>query len=303
MRTALVVVNPAAGAGRAPQQARALTRELEAAGFAAQTVLTAPTVDVSLVEKLSRADVAIAVGGDGTLNRVANAILQIEERMQRPTLGFLACGTGNAATRAFGLPRRPGDVAALAHTASTLTIDVGVVSRDGSQVGVFLLWAGAGVDASLIEGTARSRASYRGWRLTAEYMRQAARMLLTYRFPVIEATGDVGPGTFGAVMAANVGHLAIGSITAHADPTDGLLNIVATQPRHRAEWMAAALLSSIHLYDRCPRVSRGLGAALRLESSERVPIHVDGEPIGTLPVEITVLPGSIRLLVNPPRTA
>ena len=296
MKTALLVANPTAGAWRAPDFAARLASELQAHGFSTETIPTTATADDSLPQRLAGADVAVALGGDGTLNRVADAIVRIEDPQRRPRLAFLACGTGNAATRAFRLPRTPESVARLIADGSTRTIDVGVVSRDGMRVATFLLWAGIGLDATLIESVAQNRANCRGTRVTLEYVWQGLRMMFAYRFPTIHLQSpEAPPGPFGAVMIANVGQMAIGAVTAHANPSDGRLNVIATKPRSRALWIASAIMTTINLYDRCPRVSRTLATRLHAESASYVPVHVDGEPIGALPVDIEILPSALNL--------
>jgi diacylglycerol kinase family enzyme len=109
-------------------------------------------------------------------------------------------------------------------------------------------------------------------------------------------------GLFGAVVVANVGRLIFGSITHSASPSDGKLNVIATRPRRRIGWLWAVSLYVMHRYESCSRVSRLLAKSLQLRSSaDRVPIHADGEPVGNLPVQIRVAPGSVVLLAPPER--
>jgi diacylglycerol kinase (ATP) len=298
MVAALLVVNAAAGARRGPRLALQLSRELRARGVAVSVAFTPSGPDADLERAILDAEVVIAVGGDGTLNRVAGVVIRAP-RMDRPApiIGFLPCGTGNVAVRAFGLPRKVRDVADLVVSQTVRTLDAGVVSRYGEVVGVFLLWAGAGIDASLIETVGARREQFKGWRLLGEYTREAIRMSFTYRFPRIELVAEGVSGQFGAVVVANVGRLIFGSVTRSADPSDGKLNIIATKPRTRLGWLRAVLLYALHRYDRCSKVSRVLATSVELRSSvDRVPIHADGEPVGSLPVQIRVAPGGVTLL-------
>lgn len=103
---------------------------------------------------------------------------------------------------------------------TTRTIDVGLIVRDGEVRAVFLLWAGVGIDVSLIDAVARRRSQYREWRLLAEYVSEGLRMAFHYRFPTIVVTSREADGAFGAVVIANVGKLIFETISGAADPSD-----------------------------------------------------------------------------------
>ena len=298
MVAVLLVVNAAAGARRGPRLARQLSRELRVRGVAVSVAFTVAGPDADLERAILDAEVVIAVGGDGTLNRVAGVIIRARRAGRpAPIIGFLPCGTGNVAVRAFRLPRKVREIADLVESRTARTLDAGVVTRDGEVVGIFLLWAGIGIDASLLETVGVRREQFHGWRLLAEYAREAIRMSFTYRFPGIELVAEGVSGQFGAVVVANVGRLIFGSITRAADPSDGKLDVIATKPRRRFGWLRALSWYGLHRYERCSRVTRVLATAVELRSStDRVPIHVDGEPIGSLPVQIQVAPGCVVLL-------
>jgi diacylglycerol kinase (ATP) len=301
MATALLVVNPAAGARHGALRASQLSHELRARGVGVSIAFTTAGRDTDLERSILDAEVVIAVGGDGTLNRVAEVVIRAPRSdRSAPVIGFLPCGTGNVAVRALRLPRKVSEVADLVVAQTVRTLDAGVVSRDGEVVGVFLLWAGVGVDASLLETVGARRGQFQGWKLLWEYTREAIRMSFVYRFPSIELVAEDVYGRFGAVVVANVGRLIFGSITCSADPSDGKLNVIATKPRRRIGWLWAVSLYAMHRYETCSRVYRQLAKSVQLRSvADRVPIHVDGEPAGNLPVQIRVAPGSVVLLAPP----
>ena len=83
------------------------------------------------------------------------------------------------------------------------------------------------------------------------------------------------------------------------DPGDGRFDLIATRARGRLAWWRAALMGSLHLYDRVPDVVRVHATEATLASSTRVPIQLDGEPCGTLPVSVRLKPSAIRLLSLP----
>jgi diacylglycerol kinase family enzyme len=296
MLEALIVANPVSGGGRAVAAVPALVESLKSHGIEARMVLTTPGHDEELDAAIRDASIVIAVGGDGTLNRVIRPI--VLSRRPGPLVAFMAYGTANVATRAFGLPRRPKDVARAVAGARSRPLDAGIVTRDGAPAGAFVLWLGAGVDAALIHGVAARRAGYRGWGVIAQYALEMLRLLAGYRFPKVRVESESHDDHYGSVMLANIGPLAVGSVTRRADPFDGQIDLIATHPRNLLGWCAAALMASVHLYDRCPRVERRRVLRVRLSSSEPLPVHIDGEPFGHLPVDVEVVPAAVRLIVS-----
>ncbi len=277
----LVVVNPVAGRGQAAIAAPKLLQELAIRGIKAHLIETSEASRNDALDKaILDAEAVIAMGGDGTLNRVARPILLCPRPNNKPppSVGFVAMGTGNVAARAFNLPQRLSDVADLAAAGTTRNIDAGIVLQNGVAVAVFLLWLGAGLDGALVHAVAGCRSRYRGSWLMPRYFLEAPRTLMTYPFPKINVQSKHIQGDFGGVMIANVGLLGVGSITRFASPYDGEFNLIATPPRNRLSWCLSGILAGLHGYDFCYGVSRSRETNVTLQSQESVPIQIDGEP-------------------------
>ena len=100
----LFVVNPSSGAGKgeiiADRLGKLLPEHPRFGHEKAEVVLT-DRIDASeLSEKLSWADVAIAIGGDGTFSRLVPLCLACE---RPPALGLIPLGTSNDLARALGV--------------------------------------------------------------------------------------------------------------------------------------------------------------------------------------------------------
>jgi diacylglycerol kinase family enzyme len=100
----LFVVNPSSGAGKGEIIAKLLGKLLpEHPQFGrekAEVVLTDRVDPSTLSEKLSWADVGIAIGGDGTVSRLVPLCLECE---RPPALGMIPLGTSNDLARALGV--------------------------------------------------------------------------------------------------------------------------------------------------------------------------------------------------------
>jgi diacylglycerol kinase (ATP) len=170
-----LIVNPAAGRGRALQRLDAARQALARVGCNDVRVSTHAGEEAELTEAAVREGVTgIAVlGGDGTVSTVAGALVRLGEAGRRCHLAFFAAGTGNDFAKNVGSPSRDYDAMSriLAGGASR-TIDVGEV--DGRT---FVNVAGFGFDAAVVSATARPRV-LQG---EALYLAESLRQLFTYR--------------------------------------------------------------------------------------------------------------------------
>jgi diacylglycerol kinase (ATP) len=123
----------------------------------------------------------VAVGGDGTCGRVANAILKSAAECR---LAVVPAGTGNDFAKTLGVSRYAAEqVADLVAGEDAKLIDVGLA--DGHY---FLNSCGFGFDASVLEATSRVR-FLKG---DAVYIYSALRQLFTYRGIEVSVSGAPG---------------------------------------------------------------------------------------------------------------
>ncbi len=145
--TTLLLVNPAAGHGRAPRVAADAVAAARACfGEVAVRETSGPGDAVTIARDFARQGLArcLVVGGDGTAHEAANGLLQVEPH-QRPAFGVIPGGTGNDfAKLCRTLGKKPADaVQGLAH-GTTRVIDVGWAWGE-----TFLNSVGIGFDAEV----------------------------------------------------------------------------------------------------------------------------------------------------------
>ena len=132
----LVILNPAAHGGRTGALQSELAAAFAAKGLSATFESThAPGASTGRLAALppGEFDVVVSAGGDGTLFEVVNGLMALPEE-QRPALGVLPLGTGNAFARDLGL--EPGDWrGALERLAggTRCRVDVGEVDGSGDR--------------------------------------------------------------------------------------------------------------------------------------------------------------------------
>ena len=299
MTTCLVIVNPASGLGRGRARAEALAAHASADVRVeiAETTGRGSATDIA-ARRAADVHCMVAVGGDGTLNEVLAGLMSLGRPADAlPSLGFLPAGTANAAAGALGLDPDPAAVAHALHRGEGRPVDVGIVSHAGGER-PFLLWFGAGFDAVIIDTLNASRSGHMGVR---GLVRNTPRVLAALRrYPAPEIEVRVDGATFGpssSVILPNVGEIAFGrAVASVADPCDGALDVVAlpVAGKVRLTRLALAMLtSSLH---GAPGVKHTTGVRVELVSRGVVPFQLDGEPVGTLPVDVRLAAGAVRLL-------
>lgn len=302
-----IVVNPAAGRGRAARLVPRLRRALGDRGIPHTLHLTTHAGHETALARdaaASGAGTILALGGDGTWG---NTVRGIMASGGTPRLALLAAGTGNDLAFATGVPAHDLDATiALALGTAERRIDVGEV--DGVH---FVNCAGFGFDVEVLRATQHVR-----WlRGHAVYLLTAARKLFGYRgFDATLAFGDGSSAWVGtappatevrlhhlAVIVSNGARFGGGFIIAPgARVDDGLLDVVRiadAQAWRRAAVFARATRGT---HTGAPEVSRREAREIFLDFDAPPLFDADGElhqARGTT-VAVRCHPGALRLAVE-----
>lgn len=296
IRTAYVIVNPAAGSAARLTRAQHL---LEAAGLAVTVAPTAGPGDAArLAEQALRAgdssQLVVAAGGDGTIQDVVNGLLAAgsDAASSPPRFGLLPMGTANVLAWELGIGRLEDAAQAIA-AGRTRRIQTG---RCAGRY--FVQMAGIGFDARVAAGvsTAIKRRIGKG-----AYVLQSGLELARRRPPRLRLTID-GAVMFGASLIAANGRFYGGRFIAcpGARLEDPWLETRLFEDGGRLDVMryGAALL-------------RGMGervSGTRLLRAQRIeavsldahappePVQADGEIIALLPAVIEAAAAQIDVL-------
>jgi YegS/Rv2252/BmrU family lipid kinase len=298
--------------------------ELRAHNWTIEVVETArggDAIHLAREAAAQRLDALIAVGGDGTLNEVANGLVDAQT-----ALGTLPSGTANVWAREMGLPI--GDAVAAARRladADICAIDVGEVralavppsfarkirrrltkdERAGAPrfaPRVFVLWCGVGFDAAITRQVEPQREIKR--RLGAlAFILVGLREAWSYRgkrATLVIGNKRLRRRVFLALASNAQLYGGIVRIAPNATVDDGLLDFVVFKGTGiwTTVWHLAKVFFGRHLGD--PQVEAFALPSVQV-IAKGLPVHVDAEPIGTSPVEIRVRPRALRVLV--PKTA
>lgn len=178
---ALLVVNPRATSTSA--RTRAVIAHALASSIDLDVVDTTHrghATDLARQARRDGLDVVLVLGGDGSVNEVANGLLADGPGHDVPVLGTIPGGSANVVARGIGLPADPVEATGVLIEAiedkRSRTIGLGLAAYAG-RTRWFLANAGLGVDAEIIEEMERQRAA--GLEATpARYFQTAVRQIL-----------------------------------------------------------------------------------------------------------------------------
>ncbi|NIQ52252.1 MAG: hypothetical protein GWN71_01825 [Gammaproteobacteria bacterium] len=301
MPSYLLIVNPVAGGGEGRDRARALADALPAGSDVeiAETAGRGEAADIA-AERADDVDRVVAVGGDGTLNEVLAGLMRARGQGRRVAdLGMLPSGTANGARRAFGLGLDPVEVAEALPGAEPRPVDVAIASHAGGER-PFLLRAGAGLDAAVFRELDSSRAGILGFLGLLRHAPGVLSAMRTFQPPHIGIEVDgTSFGTAGSVVLSNVGRVGLGATVAEdADPADGELDVLAVRLPSKLSIARLGLRMLVSSLASDPEVRHTRASYIRLASDREVPFQLDGEPVGSLPLEVRVETRAVRLLLT-----
>jgi YegS/Rv2252/BmrU family lipid kinase len=290
-RDVALILNPAAGAGRALRRLPEVERALRATGL---RVRLEHTRDIEHARALGRAagaagEVAAALGGDGLVGAVADGL-----RETGPSGGGLLAiipgGRGNDFARTLGIPRDPAGAAALIANGRERAIDLGAC---GERAFVGIASCGFDSDANRIANATRMPGD-------AAYLYGALRALAGWR-PArfeLELDGEARVHVGYSVAAANGRQYGGGMLLApDASLEDGAFDVVtvADVPKRRFLRGLPRVFSGRHVGNEEVDVRRA--RELRIAADRPFTLYADGDPLAELPATVRTLPAAVRVIV------
>lgn len=302
----IVIANPTAGlsAGRVSRHKLldAAQRDLEKSGLSVEMRLE--TDGAAVVETAYQAardgyETVVAAGGDGTVNAVVNGLMRAAaEGIATPVLGVLPLGTGNVFAFNMNIPRGWKPACRVIRDGLTRSIDVGHAREIESDAGrYFLLMAGIGFDAKVIENTSlRLKFVLRDFAYVLKTLQNVVLhqgTQLTLRFQ----DGKVYANEGWLVMVGNAASYAWDiKVTSHAQLDDGMLDVCVMPFTNKlvSIQQAMQILTGQH-------IERGIAhywktAGVCIESEPPVPVQLDGDEWAHTPLELSIRHKALRVL-------
>ncbi len=243
-------------------------------------------------EVAGEAGAVVVWGGDGTVSEVARALAGTGVAM-------LACpvGTENLLATELRVPSDPREIIDILRHGDLVECDVGTVNGQH-----FLMIIGVGFDGEVVRRLAAKRTGHISH---LSYFWPIWRTFWEHDFPRLRITAG-GEGLFddfGLAFVGNISRYAVGlRICRDAVFDDGLLDLVVFSCRRQTRLMLHAAWTLLRRHPLKGDVVYRRLRSVRIETDEPTPSQVDGDVGPSTPLDITVAPGRIRLIV-PPRPA
>ena len=310
MRKAMLLYNPLSGRSieRRLADVQSVLSVLQDAGIEASVAPTRAASDAT--EQATQAiaegcDTIFACGGDGTVHDVLQGMVGT-----KAALAIIPLGTANCLAHDLGLPLSPAKAASAALTGKFRRIAVGRIEyqdfNGGRASRYFSFIVGIGVDAHVfyeLDPLSKRRFGI------AAYCAKATRLWLTHKMKnfAVEIVGEeqaevsqllaVRIGNFGGVLR----DLAPGASLKRDD-----LRLVLFRTRSRIAYLRYVLrglfgtnweVPGIELVHSTGAACHDLTSTADSPRHSRIFVEADGELLGTLPAEISVVPDALTLLV------
>jgi YegS/Rv2252/BmrU family lipid kinase len=259
------------------------------------TTIEDPGTGMAERAAVSGADLVIVCGGDGTVREVC-----AELAGTGIPVGIIPAGTGNLLARNLDVPLYLRAAIDVALNGQDRAIDLVRVGGDGIEDTHFMVMAGMGFDAAIMEGVSEDLKKRVGW---VAYVVSGLRSLM---FPAVRIEVSVDGGEFTrhrarTVVVGNVGFLQAGlPLQPDAAIDDGLLDVVILHPRNVFSWVPLAWRVLLKLKHTDDLVNRMTAKTVEIRTANDTPRQLDGDSIGPgRELRMNCVHG--RLLVRVPR--
>ena len=317
-----LIYNPHAGQVVVRQELEAVVAFLSRCGWnvtCRETTGHGEATELARNAARRRVGVVIAAGGDGTVSEVANGLVRTDT-----ALGVLPVGTTNSWALQMGIPALqpllPGtnvvklitdlegrmarpvlanyyrkillEAARVLVEGRTVAVDVGEVSGH-----YFLMWAGIGLDATVLESIPPAEKRMLGsWAYVVTALGTFGRCVSTDVRLTLD--GNAVQVSTPLIVVSNIqlygGMMAIG---AKARMDDAKLDVCVFKGEGFFTFARHSLKVLSHRHLRDPEVEYYQTGEITIEPADTLPVHVDGDPFTRTPVRIRTVPSALKVII------
>jgi YegS/Rv2252/BmrU family lipid kinase len=253
----------------------------------------------------------IPVGGDGTIHEVVNGLMRARDRgLTMPKLGIVGQGTGGDFRRTLGLEHRLDKYCQAIAGGKTRAVDAGRFryrdKRGEDALAYFINILSVGMGGLVDEYVAQSGRQLGG---TFAYFAASLKALIKSEVGhltcIVKEAGETREVRVATRTMAICNGRFFGSgmeVAPMAKPDDGLFHVVSlgAAPKLKFALASQAIYSGKHIENPDVEVFSCEAIDIDLDNEtirNEFPLDVDGEPLGTLPLSIEVVPKAIDVFV------
>lgn len=264
------IINPIAGTHQKERIVEAIQQSFKKEEY--QIFITkhpGHAYDIAREKAGDKCGIIVAVGGDGTVNEVASALVGYDCK-----LGIIPAGSGNGLARYLKIPVHISDALDIIKNHKVRKIDAGHVNDR-----YFFCTCGAGFDASV--GKAFAKDNHRGM---ISYLRTTVHQYIKYSpktYILKISKKKIRLDAF-LVTFANSGQFGNNAyIAPNALIDDGMLDLCILRPFPKSSTITLGLRLFFKNIDQSPylEMMRVKKATLKRKGKKKISLHIDGEPL------------------------
>jgi diacylglycerol kinase (ATP) len=303
LQNALLIHNPNAGNGgngrrHLLDQARRILATNGMEVELAETTGPGHAVEIAQQAVRDRRELVIACGGDGTLNEVVNGLATYSNGHRVP-LALLPGGTANILAKELDLPWDIPRAAKCLVNGKVREVALGVATplEQPERKRYFLSVSGAGPDGMIVYSVDLGLKARVG---ILAYWWQGAREVLRYTFPRFRVrAGDRQLEATLVVVGRTKNYGGPFKITDHADLFEDQFEVMALTTQSGLRYLSYLPTLWMGNLRKEQDVHFWRADSLVCEPLDANPVYaqVDGEPLARLPIEFSIAPRALKLLV------
>ena len=239
----------------------------------------------------------MVVGGDGSVNEVANGIAGRDD----VEIAVIPRGTGWDFVRTYGIPHKLDGAIEVALTGTTRTIDLGRATyrawNGGEGVTYFANVASAGMSGAIAQRANDTTKALGG---KVSYLWATVAVFAKWRNSELRVAVDAESrvGHMHDVVVANGKTFGGGMIICpDAEPDDGAFDVLTIGDLTKHDLLTTLPKTFWGKHLPHPKAELLRGAVVTIDSDEPLPVELDGEQPGTTPVRFEIVPRALRLRV------
>lgn len=291
MKRIVFIMNPISGTQNKAGIPELIERTLDHEQFSYELRLTEHADHASEIANEAKeqgVDIVVAIGGDGTVNEVARAIVH-----SNTALGIMPCGSGNGLARHLLLPMNLKKSIEILNRCEIHELDYGIINGHA-----FFCTCGMGFDAFVSQKFAEA-----GKRGPITYVENVLREGLKYKPETYEIQDEQGTTRAKAFLISCANASQYGNnayIAPQASMSDGLLDVIIMEPFDVIEAPQISIEMFNKTLDKNSKIKTFKCQRLHIHRKQPGFIHFDGDPVMTdADVDIELKPKGIRVVVNP----
>jgi YegS/Rv2252/BmrU family lipid kinase len=287
----LFIINPISGTSSKGEIPQIVDKEINKDIFNYKIEYTKCAGDASAIASRAKdegIDIVVAVGGDGTVNEVARAIVHSDT-----ALGIVPCGSGNGLARHLMIPINIKKSINIINQCEIHDLDYGLINEYP-----FFCTCGMGFDAVISKRFAEC-----GKRGLISYVENVLREGLKYKPETYEITDGTTSAEYKAFLISCANASQYGNnayIAPQASMSDGLMDVIIMEPFDMLEASQISMDIFNKTLNKNSKIKTFRTPKLHIHRHSAGVIHYDGDPVMTdADVDVELREKGIKIVVNP----